>query len=532
MTRRPRGARHRVRLRRRATTRRSWEAKLRPDDAGDLRRDDHATRCCRCRTSRRSRGSRASATARLAHRQHVRDARQLPAARASASTSSLHSCTKYLNGHSDIVAGAVIGRRDARRAGHAQARSTSAARSIPHACFLLHRGMKTLARARAPPERERARRSRASSRARRASTRVNYPGLESHPQPRARAAAASRASAACCRFELKGGVDAAKRVHRARRRSRSRRRASAASRRLITRPATTSHVGLTPRGAQAARASPTAWCASRSGIEATEDLIEDLEQALRGVIAARTSAGVGLATSRFFLGLRRRSPAAKRRRARPVRRARGSARAARAGRPGRSAEAAALLEPAYGPAPADPEAAFLLARATFRSDQPAALPRRARRLLRSARRGQARDGRRRRGCCAAGSPSARASRRTRCRTTGQALAVAPDYAWAMQRLGSALADSGDPAELPAAIGWVEQAIAQAAGAARGALHARAALSPGGPHGRRRPRGDDPPAPEPDERQHRQHARVGDGRSSRPTRSSRRCCRNGSRGGSR
>ena len=29
----------------------------------------------------------------------------------SASTSSLHSGTKYLNGHSDIVAGAVAGRR-------------------------------------------------------------------------------------------------------------------------------------------------------------------------------------------------------------------------------------------------------------------------------------------------------------------------------------------------------------------------------------------------------------------------------------
>jgi cystathionine beta-lyase/cystathionine gamma-synthase len=56
---------------------------------------------------------------------------------------SLHSGTKYLNGHSDIVAGAVIGpstliepitRKLGRLGGSLD----------PHACFLLHRGMKTL----------------------------------------------------------------------------------------------------------------------------------------------------------------------------------------------------------------------------------------------------------------------------------------------------------------------------------------------------------------------------------------------------
>src|SRR5579864_3541648 len=57
---------------------------------------------------------------------------------------SVHSCTKYLNGHSDIVAGAVIGRADLvetinRGLGHLGGSLD------PHACFLLHRGMKTLA---------------------------------------------------------------------------------------------------------------------------------------------------------------------------------------------------------------------------------------------------------------------------------------------------------------------------------------------------------------------------------------------------
>ncbi|GAH81583.1 unnamed protein product, partial [marine sediment metagenome] len=57
---------------------------------------------------------------------------------------SLHSCTKYLNGHSDIVAGAVIGCTDLiEKITH---KLNHLGGSLdPHACFLLHRGVKTLA---------------------------------------------------------------------------------------------------------------------------------------------------------------------------------------------------------------------------------------------------------------------------------------------------------------------------------------------------------------------------------------------------
>ena len=57
---------------------------------------------------------------------------------------SLHSATKYLNGHSDIVAGAGIGRTDlVEQVTH---KLNHLGGSLdPHACFLLHRGMKTLA---------------------------------------------------------------------------------------------------------------------------------------------------------------------------------------------------------------------------------------------------------------------------------------------------------------------------------------------------------------------------------------------------
>src|SRR5262249_37783439 len=56
---------------------------------------------------------------------------------------SLHSCTKYLNGHSDIVAGAVIGSASwIERITHRQ--NHLGGSLDPHACFLLDRGLKTL----------------------------------------------------------------------------------------------------------------------------------------------------------------------------------------------------------------------------------------------------------------------------------------------------------------------------------------------------------------------------------------------------
>ncbi len=56
---------------------------------------------------------------------------------------SLHSCTKYLNGHSDIVAGAIVGRGGLIEG--IGGRLAHLGGSLdPHACFLLHRGLKTL----------------------------------------------------------------------------------------------------------------------------------------------------------------------------------------------------------------------------------------------------------------------------------------------------------------------------------------------------------------------------------------------------
>lgn len=55
----------------------------------------------------------------------------------------VHSATKYLNGHSDIVAGAVIGRAE-HVAKVRQLQLHLGASLDPHACFLFERGLKTL----------------------------------------------------------------------------------------------------------------------------------------------------------------------------------------------------------------------------------------------------------------------------------------------------------------------------------------------------------------------------------------------------
>ena len=56
---------------------------------------------------------------------------------------SLHSGTKYLNGHNDVIAGVVIGSRE--RVESIRHNLNHFGGSLdPHACFLLHRGLKTL----------------------------------------------------------------------------------------------------------------------------------------------------------------------------------------------------------------------------------------------------------------------------------------------------------------------------------------------------------------------------------------------------
>src|SRR5438132_12858067 len=93
---------------------------------------------------------------------------------------SLHSVTKYLNGHSDIVAGAVIGSSEL--VSKVKHRLDHLGGSLdPHACFLLHRGMKTLA-LRMRNHNESALKIARFLEEHNAVAKVNYQGLMSHPQ--------------------------------------------------------------------------------------------------------------------------------------------------------------------------------------------------------------------------------------------------------------------------------------------------------------------------------------------------------------
>jgi len=188
---------------------------------------------------------------------------------------SLHSGTKYLNGHSDIVAGAVIG-----RAGLVE-RITHKLNHLggsldPHACFLLHRGLKTLA-ARMDWHNRSALRLAEFLAGHPAVERVNYPGLDDSPDHQ-RASRLLNGFSGMLSFELRGGVEAAERFL-----SRVRLPYLAPSlggvESLITRPATTSHAGLSPQERRAAGISEGLIRFS-VGLEDPDDLVADFDQAL------------------------------------------------------------------------------------------------------------------------------------------------------------------------------------------------------------------------------------------------------------
>ncbi len=188
---------------------------------------------------------------------------------------SIHSATKYLNGHTDIVAGAVIGRQElveriTRKLNHIGGALD------PHACFLLSRGMKTLA-VRVRYQNESALKIARFLENHPAVKHINYPGLEGHPN-HLRACELFDGFGGVLSFELVGGVAAAESFI-----ANASIPISAPSlggiETLVTRPATTSHAGMTTEDRAAAGISDGLVRLS-VGLETTDDLIEDFERAL------------------------------------------------------------------------------------------------------------------------------------------------------------------------------------------------------------------------------------------------------------
>jgi cystathionine beta-lyase/cystathionine gamma-synthase len=189
----------------------------------------------------------------------------------------LHSCTKYLNGHSDLVAGAVVGRRATVDAVTHRLNHLGGCLN-PGDCALLHRGMKTLALRVAAQNANALALARALA-AHPAVGRVHYPGLETHPG-HARARALFRGFGGMLSFELTGGAEAADRVL-----GRLTIPIVAPSlggvETLAVLPSKSSHAGLS---AEERRAMGIADGLVRIsvGIEDAGELIEDFERALAG----------------------------------------------------------------------------------------------------------------------------------------------------------------------------------------------------------------------------------------------------------
>ena len=186
-----------------------------------------------------------------------------------------HSATKYLNGHSDLVAGCVVGRRELVE----RVRKTLnhfGGSLDPHAGFLLARGLKTLAL------RVRAQNVNASGLARFLAGHpkvlaVNYPGLETHPD-HAQAREHLTGFGGMLSFRPAGGVPSVERLLAALRLAFVAPSLGGIET-LVTRPAQTSHAGLS--AAERERVGITDDLIRVScGIEATEDLVQDFAAAL------------------------------------------------------------------------------------------------------------------------------------------------------------------------------------------------------------------------------------------------------------
>lgn len=188
----------------------------------------------------------------------------------------LHSCTKYLNGHHDIVAGAVVG--SAEWVGRIRHQLNHLGGSLdPHACFLLHRGLKTLA-VRVRYQNESALTIARFLEGHAAVAKVNYAGLESHAAHR-RAAEWFAGFGGVLSFELRGGAAAARRFIDAVTLPIEAPSLGGVDT-LITLPATTSHAGVAPKDRERLGISDSLIRLS-VGLETTEDLIEDFKEALR-----------------------------------------------------------------------------------------------------------------------------------------------------------------------------------------------------------------------------------------------------------
>jgi cystathionine beta-lyase/cystathionine gamma-synthase len=186
-----------------------------------------------------------------------------------------HSCTKYLNGHSDLIAGAVISSKKVLEGVDAKRKLYGGALD-PMGAYLLIRGMKTLD-VRMSRHNENGMAIAKFLESRKDVDRVYYPGLESHPQ-HALAKKQMRAYSGMVSFEVKGGRKEAEEALRSFKLIKMATSLGGVDS-LASMPLNSSHASLTP--AERAKAGIRDSLIRLSvGIEDPADLMEDLDQAL------------------------------------------------------------------------------------------------------------------------------------------------------------------------------------------------------------------------------------------------------------
>ena len=189
----------------------------------------------------------------------------------------VHSATKYINGHGDVIAGVIVGKKD-----YIQAVRFNGVKDITGACispfnaWLIIRGLKTLG----------VRMDRHCSNAMEVAKyleshpkieKVIYPGLESHPQHEL-AKKQMKLFGAIIAFEVKGGVDAGRKLMN------SVKLCSLAvslgdTETLIEHPASMTHSPV-PKEERLKAGITDGMVRLSVGLEDYEDIIKDLDEAL------------------------------------------------------------------------------------------------------------------------------------------------------------------------------------------------------------------------------------------------------------
>jgi len=186
------------------------------------------------------------------------------------------SATKYLNGHSDVIAGVVAGTTSFIEEVNRLMRLWGQAID-PHAAWLIDRGMRTLA---VRMERHNGNGMAVAQWAEQQPgiAKVYYPGLPSHPD-HAYAKSVLAGFGGMVGLELKGGAKAAERLLK-RLTLITHAPSLAGVETLISEPRLTSHKGIGPEG-RAKIGIPDGFLRLSCGIEDAADIIADLEQGLK-----------------------------------------------------------------------------------------------------------------------------------------------------------------------------------------------------------------------------------------------------------